>query len=186
MTTIPDRLLRQYLAGALEPPEQARIERALAGAPEIRERLALLLATSIDEPEAAWHVPPPSLAVGLRSTSAPAAMMDAAGGGGWLVVWLEAGDDRLDHRVLVLERAGAGWEVVFPSSAEELVTVGALPREGGRTRLDLDPGAARRVAVVLVPPDLQIDFGIPADARWSGVQEGLRAGELPVVSLDTP
>lgn len=185
MKTISNRLLGQYLAGALEPPERRRVERALAERPEARSRLDALRALEHDEPRHPWIVPPPSLPSALQATSAPAAVMEA-GSGAWLVVRLAVADDQQDHVVVVLERTGEAWEVVFPATAEERTTVGMLPREGEQARLDLAEIPPRRIAVALVPPDVAIRFESGADERWSAVRAGLASGTIPVVSFDTP
>ncbi len=184
--TIPDRMLRQYLAGALEPPDSERVERALKRAPALRDRLATLVDTTIPAHSSRWVVPPPSLRSGMRATAAPAAVMESGSAAGWLVLRMQIPAEQLDHVVLVLERVGAEWEVVFPSMAEEMVTASALPRIGDAVQLDLAAGQHRRVAVVFIPPDHSIDFTLGVAQRWSEVKDSMSAGKLPVVSLDTP
>ncbi|MEZ4238327.1 MAG: hypothetical protein R3F59_19680 [Myxococcota bacterium] len=185
MKTISDRLLRQYLAGALEPPAQERIERALRDVDGLRERMAALLATSLPEPRASWVIPPPGAPRGLTATAEPAAFMGEPEAG-WTVLWLDVDDAQLDARPVVLERAGADWEVVFPLTEDEVVPLRALHREGGRTRLDVDTSRARRVAVVLVPSDRPLDLTLPDPERWAAVIASVQAGELPVVALAVP
>jgi hypothetical protein len=181
---IPDRILRQYLAGALEPPVQERVERALRREPGLRERLAVLLATSIPEPEAdvGWLIPPPNLPRSLRATTALAAVMGEQTEG-WVEVWLEIPKAHLDDRVIVLERESTGWRVVFPTEPAELVSARALPRDGARSRLDLDARSSR-IAVVLVAPDRPLDLTLPEPARWAELRACLEAGEVPITSID--
>lgn len=186
MKTISDRLLGQYLAEALEPPERRRVERALVEVPGAKERLEALRTADLDEPTDPWIVPPPSLPTPLQATPAPAAVMDTSASA-WWVVRLDVPEEHLDHMVVVLERETGSWNVVFPTSDDECVAVGALPRDGDQVRLDLAAGGPRRVAVVLVPPNLPIDFGTDdLGARWVGVRKAIRAGAVPVVAFDAP
>lgn len=185
MKTISDRLLGQYLADALEPPERRRVERALDELPEARARLERFRAADLDEPTDPWIVPPPSLPTPLQATPAPAAVMDTSASA-WWVVRLDVSEEHHGHVVVVLEREGGSWEVVFPTSAAERTLVGALPREGDQVRLDLAAGGPRRVAVALVPPDIPIDFDADENERWSSVKHSIRAGAVPVVAFDAP
>jgi hypothetical protein len=193
---IPDRVLRQHLAGALDPPEREQVERALASDPALRERLALLLATTHDAPApglaptgaglAGWVVPPPAART-LGGSAAPVAVMGGAEGTGWVVLRLDVSPEQLDHRVVVLERTGAEWDVVFPCSADEECPARALPREGGQLRIDVataGAGRAHRIAAVLVPPAPPLDWTLPPVERWARVRDALAAGELPAVAFD--
>jgi hypothetical protein len=194
--TIPDRVLRQYLAGALDPPDQEDVERAMAASPSLLARLAVLRADTAPEPPDGgaprpWFVPPPGLVppgtrlAPLTGRAAPVAVMDGGGGGGWLVLHLDVPPERHHHRVVVLERHGADWAVGFPASEDELLEAGSLGREGDRVRLDyaLDAPGVGRIAVVLVPPEIPIDWSADADQRWAAVRDGLAAGTLAAVSF---
>lgn len=187
MKTISDRLLGQYLAEALEPPERRRVERALSEVPGARERLERLRTTQLDEPADPWIVPPPGLPSQLRAATAPAAVMDSTASA-WWVVRLDASPEVEDHTVVVLEREEGAWSVVFPATSAERITVSALPHdEEGRVRLDLAAGSPRRVAVAMVPPSLPIDFAASVSStRWDHVKQAIRSGTIPVVSFDAP
>ena len=189
MRPIPDRLLRQYLAGALEPPEHDRVERALRDVAGLRDRLERLRAEALpmqaEEPDDGWRLPPPQRSSSLAPRAVPAPMMDA-GPGGWWEVHVHVAADQQAHRVVVLERAGAAWRVAFPIAAEELVTAGQLPQEGGRARLAIAGDRPGRMAIVLVPPDFPIDFDIEPALRWAMIREAVLAGAVPAASFDTP
>jgi hypothetical protein len=181
--TVPDRTLRQYLAGALEPPDQEEVERELSASTVLRERLAVLLATSASAPEPgpSWVLPPPQVHGPLRAAAEPVATMDATSDIGWLVVRLEVPTERRNHRIVVLERRSSEWEVLYPGPDDPPLRASDLPVEGDRTRLDLstegrDP---RRMAVVLVDRE-------PAASgdRWEEVREALAAGEAVAVTFD--
>ncbi|MEQ1564881.1 MAG: hypothetical protein ABMA64_04530 [Myxococcota bacterium] len=172
---IPVRTLRQYLALALDPPEHEQVERALAADPELLAQLALLIAETPPLPDRpAWAMPPPGIAAGLRGAAAPVAVMDADGPAGWWQVELEIPADHAEDWVVLLERAEDVWEVVFPTGPSEVTRASELPRRGDRARVDLHT-VARRLAVVLVPPDL-VRWG-DADP-WAEVRDRLPA--LPV------
>lgn len=190
--TIPDRTLRQFLAGALEPPDQERVERALSADPDLRSRLALLLATTPAAP-LGWVVPPPGapVRVPLVGAASPAPVMDARSAPDWLVLRLDVPDALLDHRVVVLERAGGVWTVAHPTTPDSWVAARVLPRENGRVRLDLgggqgSAGLAGRVAVVLVAPPLagEVAWDLEPEARWAAIRDALADGELPVAAFD--
>lgn len=184
---VSDRTLRRYLAGALDPGRREEIEAALAASPRLGERLALLVATTVPEPASAWRLPPP----GARGpwSLAPAAQLGAAMGeeaadlADWLELRFRAPEGCEAHRVIVLERAaGADWEVIFPTCADEELPLSALPREAdGRVRLDLAPAAEpRRVAVALLAPEIAIAWEGEPEARWAGLREALAEGRAPV------
>lgn len=203
--TLPDRVLRQYLAGALDPPDLERVERALGADPGLRVRLGVLLATTVQPgttpAPGRWVVPPPSLPVfglgsPLRGTAAPVGVMDASAPDvGWVVLRLDVPAEHLDHRVVVLERGASDWSVVFPTAADELHPASALPREQGQVRIDVarptgGPGSPahreHRIAVVLVPPPLadDVDWSLGPDVRWGAVIDAAADGALPIASFD--
>lgn len=211
--TIPDRVLRQYLAGALEPPDLERVEIALAGSPALRERRDLLLADTVEvapqlgsgriglggrwggagDGPGGWIIPPPSVpppdrGFALSGVAAPVATMGGERGGGldagWVVLRLEVAPEHLDHRIVVLERSGAQWRVLSPEGPDDFRRASELVRDD-RVRIDLATDAdAHRIAVVLVPGGWSIAFDEPPDRRWSRIQGALIAGEIPVISFD--
>ncbi|MBX2804227.1 MAG: hypothetical protein KTR31_41585 [Myxococcales bacterium] len=178
-----DRVLRQYIAEALDPPRFEEVSEALAASPALRERLALLLATTVQSSPHRWLLPPP----GVR---APAVLGGAAMRGAvmdgdeadWMELALQVPDDQLDHVVVVLELVDE-WRVLAPVRVEEIVTAGALPshpREAGHRRIDVTPAPdATRVAVALVEhaPDLT------APDPWADVRRRVAMGELLAVTF---
>ena len=182
MITLPDRMLRQFLAGALDPPEHEAVERALAADPSLHTRLATLLAATPAVPEAAdrWSLPPPGVVAGLRGTVEAAPVMGLGPSEDWVVLRLDIGRDRDADRVVVLERHGEDWTVVFPATADEETRVESLPREGDLVRIDLRV-EGHRAAVVLVPPEWPVDWSKPPNERWERVRAQL--GELPVLTF---
>lgn len=179
--TVPDRTLRQYLAGALEPPDQEEVERELGSSPTLRDRLAVLMATTLAAPEASWVLPPPQVRGPLRAAAAPVATMDAGSDTGWLVVRLDVPTERADHHLVVLERRGSAWEVLYPGPDDPPLRASDLPLEGGQRRLDLSTVGRepRRIGVVLTDRE-------PAatDDRWEQVRDALAAGEAVSVTFD--
>ncbi|MEQ1505169.1 MAG: hypothetical protein ABMB14_23250, partial [Myxococcota bacterium] len=123
----------------------------------------------------------------IRGTVAPVAVMDAgAARPGWVVIHLDVGPDQRSAIVVVLERRGAAWDVLFPTAPDEVRTAEALAPDGGPVRLDLalPPGEPRRVAVVLVPADWDLAWDAAEDERWARAREAVGNGDLQVVSFD--
>lgn len=181
-----DRVLRQYLAEALEPPRAEEVREALARSPALAARLALLIAETPPEPappeRPGWRMPPPGVTAPflLQGTFASGAVMDADQAD-WIELSIEVPEADLDCVVVVLERRDAAWEVLFPTDEDEVIRASELPHEGSLRRLDvtLQP-EVERLSVVLVPevPDLG------AADPWASVREAVASGQRPVITFD--
>jgi hypothetical protein len=190
---VTDLLLRRYLAGALDPPDEALVAEALRGDAALQARLAGLLVAEIPAEAPTWRLPPPGartprpLAAGVRA----GALMDddrAPAAGDFVELRLEVPPEALDHRVVVLARQ-EGWEVIAPGSPEEVLTGADLPAEAdGRRRLDLlleGPGPWR-FAAVLLPPGEVIAWQRPGPERWVEIQRALAEGRLAATTVSFP
>lgn len=188
---LSERTLRRYLAGALDPGRREEVEAALASSVALRERLALLVATTVREEPSEWRLPP----AGARG---PWAMQPAVQVGAMMGEDIPDPDDYVelrflpptgceDHRLMVLERGVDGeWDVLFPATPEEERTLSGLPREAdGRVRLDIVTSPGRRLAVALAPADVQIDWTQAPPARWSALRAALAEGRVPVETATT-
>lgn len=185
---VTDRTLRRYLAGAMDPGRREEIEAALAASPRLRERLTLLVATTVRDEPSAWRLPPP----GARGQHAltPAVQTAAAMGedgfqdDDYVELRFQAPEGLSDHRLALLERGADGdWTVLYPQAPEEDRPLSAFSREtDGRVRLDvaLSGAGPGRLAVALLPAELIIDWGAPEAERWIGLQDALSQGRLPV------
>ncbi len=185
-----DRTLRRYLAGALEPPRAEEVEAALAADPALRERLALLRATTVQASLDPWRVPPPGLWLpGAPATEVRLALTlgEEPGPGDLVELRVALPEGTEDHLVIVLNRAGGDWTVWFPARPEEEIRAGELPREpDGRARLDLalEQGGRQRLALVLLPPELAVAWEEPEVARWEPVRDAVASGRAPVITLE--
>ena len=185
---VTDRTLRRYLAGAMDPGRREEIEAALAASPRLRERLALLAATTLRDEPSAWRLPPPS-ARGLHRLTPDVQAAAAMGEDGfqdddYVEIRFQAPEELSDHRLALLERGADGdWSVLYPQSDQEDRPLSAFPREpDGRVRVDValsGPGLSR-LAIALIPTDIDIDWSVAPARRWLALQEALREGRVPV------
>lgn len=190
---VSDRTLRRYLAGALDPGRREEIEAALAASSALRERLGVLMATTVSMEASPWRLPPVGArgAWSLSSTvQAGAAMGDEEEGlvaGDYVELRFQPPEGHGEHRLALMRRSPLGeWEVLFPSGPSEERRVAALPHDTeGRVRLDVAveaPGPLL-LAVALLPPDVAIAWEAPEPARWAEVQAALDQGRVPVETL---
>jgi len=185
---VTDRTLRRYLAGAMDPGRREEIEAALAASPRLRERLALLVATTIRDEPSAWRVPPPGargpFAIAPEVRTAVAMGEDGFQDDDYIELRFLAPEGLAGHRLALLERGeGGDWTVLYPQSAEEDRPLSAFPREAdGRVRMDVALGGPglHRLAVAFVPEGMEIDWSAAPVARWAGLQEALSEGRIPV------
>ena len=197
--TIPDRVLRAYLGGALEPGRIDDLEAELETSAALRARLAALSAELSAElspaqpaPRStapAWRLPPPG-AMGpwsLRASAAPVAVMgaDTPRPGDRVRISVVGLDDPADHLVVVLWRGDGDWEVMLPASERQRVTADRLPVDADGARyLDVTvrPDAPRqRWALALPPADEPIDWAAPE--RWLDLIARVRDGLVPAVTV---
>lgn len=188
---VTDRTLRQYLARALDPGRREEVEDALAQSRTLRDRLALLRATTVADEPSAWRVPPLGLAGpwGLHAgLSAGAAMgEDAPGVGDYLELRFDVPPGLGHHRLVVIERGSdAEWTVLYPTCAAEERAARLLPRDAtGRASVDVVVGEVgpQRLAVALIPDDVPVAWDRDGAARWAEVQAAIAAGRAPVQAV---
>ncbi len=183
-----DRLLRQYLAEAMDPPRAEEIRDAVAASPELQARLAELIATTPPEPPSPqaeslpWMLPPPGARAPflMQGSLADGLLMDGQDAD-WVELSIDVPEPDLGCVVVVLERGDDAWQIVFPAHDDEVVRAGELPVVGSARRLDvtLQPGSAR-LAVLLVPdpPDLS------AADPWEAVRQAVASGQHPLITFD--
>ena len=177
-----DRLLRQYIAEALDPPRWEAVRDAIAASPDLQARVAMLLASTVELPQRAWQMPPPGAAAPfiLAGRSEIGAVLDPSAPA-WLEVKFAVPSEQLDHVVVVLEREHGAWRVLFPASSSEVLQAHDLAlAEDGLRRLDVTPSEGQeRVGVVLVPTAPDFSGADP----WVDVRRGVAEGRHPVVTF---
>lgn len=189
---VSDRTLRRYLAGALDPGRREEVEAALAASPRLRERLALLMATTAREQPSAWRLPPVGAAGPWAlspSVQAGVAMgEESLEAGDYVELRFQPPPGREDHRVVLLERGpDADWDVIFPLSRAEERALSSWRREDdGGVRVDVTLSRAGRVrlALVLLPPEVALAWDAPAERRWEPVLAALAEGRAPVATVE--
>lgn len=188
---VTDTQLYAWLAQALEPQATLTVEEALAGDPQVRARLQLLTLTP-PGPTDPWRIPPPGVLGGrarLGVQSAGAAVFDdGLRPGDRFDVRIAPCPDAADRALIVLRQAHSKWEVVFPTTPDELSPLSALPADSeGERVLSVtaagEPGT-QRWAVALPFLAIEIDWAASGTDRWSSLMEGLGTGEVPVASAE--
>ncbi len=179
-------LLHAWLEGALEPGEAALLEEQIASSVALRRRVEALRAQRDEDeaPEDLWLLPP--LGHGHRGLGArveAALHLDGAPRLGDPVRVHLRPPDALPRLVVVLMRASEGWQVVLPLEVGERFALSELPLGPEETRtLIVTPAVAgsHRMAVVLPPLGIVLDWNLPEAERWAGLRRALARGELPV------
>jgi len=191
-TTLTDRDLLAWLAGALEPGRALDVQEEVSAFPEVRARVALLTQRlQEDQIRPVWRIPPPGVAGGRRGFTLERAALAVMGEevirpGDRFTVRIGAVPDAEDRRLVVLYRRGADWDVVFPSREDEDVQLDVIPAEpSGERVLELvaqeDLGEQRwAVALPLADP---VDWSLAPEARWQSLVERIATGEVPVTSV---
>lgn len=191
-----ERALLAWLAGAMEPGEEAELRARLADDPALAATLRALelRVQGPPEPRAAlgWSVPPPGLPGGRRpfTVALEASALSAAGvrPGDAFRVSLEDPGPPLRQIVLLIEDE-RGWRVLAPTSPEERLGLAELPRSGSRWLLDLvapEQRGSRRWAVALPPMDLEVRWDQPDPPRWEALREALDDGLVPISAFALP
>lgn len=165
---LTDVELHAFVAGALDPGRARTVSDEVAAdvllaARVQRIRDALSLAT-----ETPWRLPPPRLGT-FAVMTAPAMVMGPSSRVR-LTIPMEAAPSH--HRVVVLGMLDFAWEVLFPATVDDEITLADLPQEGGNYILDVRKGPLRW-AVAL--PEL-----IDRAAGWAGLQADIAAGRVSV------
>jgi hypothetical protein len=195
MFRVTDHVLLAYAADALDGEVRALVEEHLNGQPELRARLHALRAevgppTSPAGPR--WSVPP-SWAAPAMTGPVLQVLADTLGaafptGDSVEVEVHRSLEVHGDDVVVVLSREPAGWQVLFPREPASMRTLRQLPRSRqDRPILGLTITAThgrQRWAVVLVPPELTIDWSLPEVERWAEVRRALQARQLVVESFE--
>lgn len=194
MLRLTDGLLLAYALDTLDDETRALIDRRLADDHALRGRLAALSPappTSIPRGPS-WNVPP-SWARPPTSLPTLDVLADTLGSafptGDSIEVELRRSlDAHGDDLVVVLHRDPAGWTVLFPTTAADAKTLAELPRSPhGAPFLGVTITATEgreRWAVVLVPPEIPIDWSLPEEARWAPVRAALAEQGLVVESFE--
>ncbi|MCB9741105.1 MAG: hypothetical protein H6741_29550 [Alphaproteobacteria bacterium] len=185
------RKLVFYRAGLLDPAERHDFEQLLLRSPELQAQLASLdsrWSPEVDVEVPRWRVPPPGLGVGARA-GLPAVFSEST---------LRPGDRftvRIDpltspeaHRVVIMQRLGRDWDVVFPKAPHQSISLDQLPLdEDGCFQLDLvarAPGGRQRWAVAL-PWERSMNLTWShATPDWDWLRMGVASGQIPVASVD--
>lgn len=186
-----ERRLLAFLAGALEPGEEADLSARVRDDPELA-RLLDTLRERMEEgpPRERWSVPPPGVWGGQRpfavSMQQSALSAEPVRPGDAFALKL-ADPGPPERLVVLLLRGPGGWEVLSPASEDERVLLSDLPREPGGYRLDLiadDRPGRQRWAVALPEADLPIDWSLPPVERWAALQEAVAEGRVAVSSFE--
>lgn len=168
-------LLYAWKAGALDPPDQLRVEEALRADPMLLARALALEEPTATVPADPWRLPPGGW--GLQSRVLQAQVF---GGrlrpGDRFRIALKVPD--AEARAVVVLRRHTAWEVVFPTDAN-LLRASELPLEGQERVLDLTAGpeAGQQIWGVALPTMDGIE------PRWARLQQQIAAGAIPVTQV---
>jgi hypothetical protein len=190
-----DPTLWAYLTGALDPSRSSELEDELLTNQALKAQLASITAQLAKKedpsPRDPWRIPPPGVST-LRGFSVLERRSELLG------EELRAGDpfellippvaEPERRSIAVLYRGPeAPWRVLFPRSADDLLTLAELPVEDGSRRIDLvaqpEPGI-QRWAVALPDRDLPVAWADTEETRWEALLRAVERGELPVASVD--
>lgn len=186
---LTDAQLLAWLSGALEPGRARQVARLVEATPTLRDR-ARRLAEGLElaNPTSPWRIPPPGVRGGREPLQARPEAADVLGDDR-----VRPGDrfqvhlgpvTRPAERCLVVLYHRDGWQVVFPTSAEDLVSPEVLDREpDGSWVLDLaarDERGPQRWAVALPLRGLLSEDLMD----WTRVMAGVTAGDVPVASVE--
>ena len=167
-------LLYAWKTGALDPPDQLRVEEALRRDPTLLARM-LALEEPSSAPNDPWRLPRHGWGLQARLLEANV-FSERLRPGDRFRVAMRVPDDA-DRSVVVLRRTDA-WHVVFPTDGATL-RAGDLPLEGGDRVLDLstgpDPGL-QIWGVALPTPDF-------VEPGWARLRAAIASGEVPVTQV---
>lgn len=189
METSRDLELSALALGALDPCRAAALRGRLAADPPLQSRyeaLAAAIAARLSQATLPrWRVSSLSLRDQPVAVS-PAPMLEALSPRELLEVYLPTRPDADQVAVVVLSRVeGEAWQVVFPQSADDWVTLSELEEtpEGRRLMVSAGAGSGRQRWAALFPPrELEIDWSLPEDQRWEGLRAALLRGQLAPVT----
>lgn len=184
-----DDLLRLYVAGALEPADAARVEAWIAADARVAERVQAIADEPLDlPPRSPWRLPPPGLGLAL-SAGQPAHLGPRRVRVGD-VIELELPDSQQpgDTLLVLLRRQGSDWQVLAPDTQQQCRTLASLPvGSDGRRRLGVvvpPPAGTWRLALVLAPADLDLDWTRPPRLRWQGLLDQVRRRTAPAGTVE--
>jgi hypothetical protein len=179
-----DRMLRAYLAGALDPGRAAEVEETLAASPALQRRLSTLLTAEVSAPgTSGWGLPPAGVrgpwSLPVEVHAAP--FMDGEGVVAWHTLLLDIPDDQLPRMVVVVQRPpGGDWAVWLPTAPDEVIHGADLPLQDARRRLDV-ASIDGELAVVLLPEDVAPRWD--AEDPWAEARHAVRTGRAPMTVL---
>lgn len=172
-----------YVAGLLNPPDEAEVADRLASSPALRRRLARIRRPAASA-SAGWCLPPPGLGMPLTLPGHEVLSVVTVQSGACFHMELPDRDDAAAREVVVLRREAGRWEVLAPRRADERARLDEFSMVGKVRRITLVARGAgpQRWAVALPPWREERDPAAP-DA-WADLILALEAGEVPVGSVD--
>lgn len=199
MNTIPDGILRLYLADLLDPVDRTELEDQLAADPALRQHLAGLrqpprAESPVQQTRPAWMLPTPGYRpphrqrMQVHRRMATLSDREVVPRGGRFLFELSTEWAQDNRRMVVMVQHAGQVEVVSPAGpVDPMRRVSELEQVEGRPGVSLmvggDPGL-ERWAVVLVDDDFAVDWSVDEETRWAALRDAITEGTVPVGTMD--